>query len=380
MRIFLIWILFLFLMFFVCGCWDYKDLPEYGMVQAIGIDVTSDRKVMLTTQIYKPSPRTSSKNGGNKSFVNITTSSDSVFGAINNITSKLGRKALWSHMKVIIVGEKLAKQRDIGDELDFFFRNHEPRLLTKVMVAKGEAKNILNARPLIESTEGQQLSNMQIRTFKYSGASFDANLLSLGQQLRSKTHVGLLPFVQLTTNGRQVEIAGLAIIKNKKLTKTIPMDDSERVLILLNKYRSGIFELPCKTQDKVETVEINHSETRIKTEWGPKDLLTAKVYITLEGNIGSLKCNRIKTDNDMIAFTKNTERFLIEKLKQTIHKLQRVNIDVIGIENLAFRASPEKWRSKKKKIGGLFQQTKFNIKVKLTIAGTGSEIGKQIFE
>src|SRR5690606_35187037 len=99
----------------------------------------------------------------------------SVAEAVRDFINYLGRKAQWSHMRAILVGEELARQ-GFNTFVDFFYRDSESRLTTPVLITKGEAKNYLEVRPYIENTIAQQIRKLQQMSAKYTGITQNSNL------------------------------------------------------------------------------------------------------------------------------------------------------------------------------------------------------------
>ena len=146
-------------LFVLTGCWDRAELPEKGFVMGIALDQAKGGKISLTTQVFKPTQGVGSIGGKSPtvSFANVTTIDSTLPRAIRDIPINLGRKTQWSHTRLIIIGEQLAREQEIFSLLEFFFRDHEPRLTVSIMIAEGRADNYLNKKPYIENTISQQL-------------------------------------------------------------------------------------------------------------------------------------------------------------------------------------------------------------------------------
>ena len=48
----------LFVLMFITGCWDRKEINDIGLVMATGIDLADNGKIKATIQIAVPSPST----------------------------------------------------------------------------------------------------------------------------------------------------------------------------------------------------------------------------------------------------------------------------------------------------------------------------------
>lgn len=134
------------------GCWDRRELDNLSIMMAAGIDkAKTGGKIALTTQILKPAEARAPTGGmggvggGSPEAVWVTTSTgQTIFEAVRNFNFKIDRRPFWSHMRILIIGEDMARD-GVAPLLDWFERYHESRRLIWVMVAKGEAKEVLAA-------------------------------------------------------------------------------------------------------------------------------------------------------------------------------------------------------------------------------------------
>lgn len=138
------------------GCWDRKELSTLAIVQAIGIDLTEDGQISLSTQILKPSEL---KSGSEKSVWVTSSTGETVFDAVRNSSLQTDRRLFFSHNKVIIIGEEAAR-KGVNPLFDFLIRDAEPRGLTYVFVAKGKAIDILKGEHEQETNPSKAIENL----------------------------------------------------------------------------------------------------------------------------------------------------------------------------------------------------------------------------
>ncbi|WP_349408331.1 Ger(x)C family spore germination protein [Pseudalkalibacillus sp. SCS-8] len=360
------------------GCWDHDELPIYAFVQAIALDISEDNenKLELTTQFLKPAPKIGSAGGtGDKAFVNIETEGDTVFEAIRDITNHLGRKAQWSHTRMILISEELAESRHIGEMLEYFYRDHEPRLQINLGITEGKAKDYLEGKPFIENTIGQQLKELGKSAHRYSSKTMEVNLLSLGRQMNSEVQTSKMPYYKKTKKGDAL-VSGLATFQKGKMTGKIQPLQTEALLMLLNEYGSGIVEVPCKSDPGLkEAVELGTANTDMKTHLGKKGEVSVKVSIKLEGSIGELKCTSIDKSEKVAKYNRKVEKVVKANVEQTIQQMQEDKVDLLGLGNAIFRKHPKQWMKMKKDWPETFSKTAFEVDVKMNIVNSGADIG-----
>jgi germination protein, Ger(x)C family len=364
------------------GCWNKEELDESGFVMAVAIDAGKDGRLDLTTQMYRP---TIGRKGGTGESPSATanllikTSDYSVFEAIRDIPIYLGRKAKWSHLRIILIGEQLAKNEDIGKLIDFFFRDHEPRPSVSIMIAKGRAEKLLEKQPAIEQTIGQQLLLTKKETHRISAKSINTTLLNLALQVNSPQGDAFVSYVyEDKEDKKMLNAAGIALIKKGKMKGLLPSKKVEGLVILRDEFTSGVIQIPCQdSKRESESFEVLELDTNVKPRLADGKV-TVSVLSELDGAIGELKCTVIKTKQDEKEFARKIEEQIKKQMLDTIQVLQSHQVDAIGIGNMIAGAAPRKWKSLKENWGEHFAQAEFNIRVKIKLMTTGTTIGRPV--
>ena len=165
-------------LFLLTGCWDRAELPEKGFVMGVAIDKQRSGKISLTTQIFKPSQGVSAI-GGKAAKCSLPQCYDSeridIPEPFEIFRINLGRKAQWSHTRLIIIGEKLARKQEINEILEFFYRDHEPRLTIAHHDREGKSGPVFNIeadhrkydKPAIISKRKSVMSPAAAKTIVY---------------------------------------------------------------------------------------------------------------------------------------------------------------------------------------------------------------------
>lgn len=383
MRTFKSMIVMLLCLLLLTGCWDKGELVEYAFVQAVAIDKSENGKLKLTTLFFKPTGGNGGgseemKRGDTRSFT-IQAEAHTIFEAIRDLTIHFGRKAKWDHMRVILINEKVIKQQDIGDILDFFSRDHEPRGTILVMATKGEAAKYLKVKPAIESTLGEQLRTMEIATTRYSAKSIDTNLLELTIQLNSEVGVALLPYIQFHKNDpKELSAAGIAILKKGKQAGTLSPTKMQRLLMLTNQYKTGNIEFPCGIEGKAkvkESLEVVSAKTKVVPVI-QGDSLTVKLNTRIVGAISELRCSSVVKREDEDAYKKRIQETVEQEFRALMAELQAKRLDAIGLGNKIFAKNPALWKRWKENWDERFALAKFESHVEIHVLHTGLNVGK----
>lgn len=123
------------------GCWNSRELNKLAIVTAMAIDkAASSNDYELTFQVVMPGELTNSGKGGNGSapFSVYGVKSKTLFEGIRKASKQIPRQLFFSHIQVVILGERLARE-GIMEIFDFFERSHEVRLTSMLLVARGSS-------------------------------------------------------------------------------------------------------------------------------------------------------------------------------------------------------------------------------------------------
>ena len=371
-----------FIMVILAGCWNSVELTQKGFVMGVAIDENKSGDIKLTVQIYKPIQRIGGGGKQGAAFVNIETRGATIFEAARDITLHLGRKAQWSHMKIIIIADKMARKEDLLSVLELFYRDHEPRLSTNVLIAKGEAAAILNTHVLIDQTVSQQLNSMEEIAHRSTGKVPAVNLLRLSQALKSQVPDAVLPLAALS-KGNIVTTSGMALVKNGKMIGTLDSKKTEDIQMLTNQFKSGVISMPCGKAGKnvkrlFETVEVQKASSNIKTivsSGSPK----VEVNVKIIGNIGTLKCTKMEKREDEEKFIKKMEETMKKRLQETVLTTQRKKIDLLSIGNNVYRNHTGVWKKWKTNWDERYSKAEFELRVQVQITHSLTTIEKPFY-
>lgn len=83
-----------------------------------------------------------------RNYYNMSEVSDSMFEALRALSLRTRRTPIGHHLKVIVIGEKLARSTKFSELIDFFSRDNDIRPSVLLYVSKGKARDVLeNALP-----------------------------------------------------------------------------------------------------------------------------------------------------------------------------------------------------------------------------------------
>lgn len=376
---------FLLVLSMLAGCWSKFELIEWGFVQALAVDLNEDGLIQLTAHIYKPADGGGDQSGqvAVSSYMNVVTTGNSMFEAVREISPKIGRKAQWSHMRALVIGEEAAKKINIGDALDFFNRDHEPRNTVSFMFAKGRADRLLQQKPIIESTLGQQLKTIGEKGFSEAGKTLNVTTGDLFIRSRSAVTIAVIPMMSIEgKSAGSITVHGLSLVDTAdgKVIGTLPSRLVPYYLLLTNQYHNGVVGVPCsaaaenekKSRDVFEVVE---GKSKIRTVV-QGDSLKAQVQIALTGSIGELVCAPLMERQQWEQFNQRLARAVTQNIQETLRLLQGKKADVLGIGDRLYRTNHSLWQRWKPDWADRFAECDFEVHVTAKVQNTGIDVGE----
>lgn len=159
------------------------NIDNLAYVVALGIDSTDDNNLQVTFQFSTP---VSIESGEKPNPINNTIISPSISNAINIMNSYLGTPISFSHCKVIIFSEQLAKQ-GISDEIYTLINDTQVTPSSNIVISKCDAKNYLEqTTPELENLVSKYYESFE-NSSKNTGYIPDATIGDFFNDLTSRT-------------------------------------------------------------------------------------------------------------------------------------------------------------------------------------------------
>ena len=128
-------IILIILIFGVCGCWNYKELDDYSIINGIAIDKNEDNyEVSVLISNASKSSGESPDASESKSVV-YSGKGNSIFKALKDISLISPKELYLDHFSILILSEEIAKE-GIYNIADFFLRYPNARKDFSIAIAK----------------------------------------------------------------------------------------------------------------------------------------------------------------------------------------------------------------------------------------------------
>jgi len=391
--ILLLFVLLLSMPSFLTGCWSRIELNDVAIITATAIDHVKDNKLQLTLQILKVKTTKggSDKGGsGEGSTLIVSEKGESVMDAFSIIQKKLSRKLVFSHNRVVIVSEKLARS-GLSPVLDFFSRYREARGNSYLLATKGEAKDVLKVPPNFEDLSAEEIREEEKarRLDSLSFREFVSRLLEKGIEPIC-TQIQAVPLdgqksASPKEEGKGLGLVGAGIFHQDKLVGWMKRQDAETMSWMRNKLKDSTITVSMADHDKGDGI-VSAQLFKAKTSIKPKiqgEKVKFDIVMSLTGELfeNSTKLS-IKEVKNLNKIQQAFEQEVVARGTSVVEKLQKqFKADALGFGMILHRKYKKAWNEKfVNRWDEEFPKVEIHIKAHFKIIGTGRANDSVIWE
>ena len=358
-----------------------QEIDDLQLVQIIGVDKLSDstNDCMITVASKKleqgggqeSSGSTGGSTGSNvaKALV-LSSKGKTVFDAIRNVQTRSDKTIFWGHTEYYLIGEEAARD-NIAMYIDFFTRDHELRIESKVFIVKDST-----AKDLIE--QFNQQSDFYILD-KLQSLEKNLKLLSISKEMKIHELIRFIdihhasarvPCIYLANRDsegenqkKDIEIYGYAIISNLKLVGFIDPDISRGINLITNTFNSSIVTIKDITGQDV-SLEIIDSNTEVIPFFNGDNLESVTLKTKVTSNLGEIQSQIDFTDENSISYMEAQQsEALKNEMKSAFEKILEFQSDCLEICDRIRLKRPLKWHKIEDRWMQIFPNLKFDIQV-----------------
>ncbi|WHY00238.1 Ger(x)C family spore germination protein [Neobacillus sp. DY30] len=323
------------------GCWDQQLLVNRTLVNGISFDLTEEGKITAAVRALN----IQSKGGGLFEIQDelVEDERPTVVGLGLDLDSKISGELDASKAHVVIIGEDLAK-KGIHPFVEFFYRNRESYMSSKLIISKGKGKEILSVEKekspiaffILQLLEGAEADTVipKKNTFMVWN-----NILDPGKDM-------VLPYLERSGDDK-VQIAGVALFNGDKYTGTSLSKEKSGILLALmnqlNKSNRMALILGPKNNRRSISLAIRDLRRNLEVQVDKDKKITCKIDVKMNIEILTYpqnftnKINVKKLNQDLSdEFTK--------RAKEITNTLVKANCDAFGIGRQISSFHPELWK------------------------------------
>ncbi|MCM3628591.1 Ger(x)C family spore germination protein [Paenibacillus glycanilyticus] len=340
------------------GCWDQTELNRSSLVTGMALEPGDHMKYKVTFEVVNALETDPNKGGkGGTPTAVFSKEGNSIAEATQKINENLERMILISHIRVIIIDERLAR-KGINQFIDVLQRNRYIREDVLVLVGKGsKASDFLKTVYARGQYAGYKIQ-LQVETYrKVYGGIPRSHLYDVAQALLTEGRVLLLGAISITGDVEKsesldaiktvypaavVRMAGAAVFRGDKLIGFLSNEHTRMVMLASDYVNNTLFAIPGPDVNPSNPGAIAvqfyhmHSHMHVKMDGN-----TPKVRVVVEGDgkITSIDENiKLSTIQGFEKVEAMTRDYVNEQMLKTVSYVQKkFGVDVFGFGQHYYR-------------------------------------------
>lgn len=370
-------LLLIFTSIFVTGCWDMRDIDKRLLVGNVGIDKSKEpRKFVFTYTMPVVRQIAGGQGGGGgggseggevKPVMLESTIAYSVTDGARNLALRLNRELFFEHMRVVVIGEDLARE-GIKPIINPFMRQIEFNRRSRIAIVEGKAKDLLKVEPWVEVVKAEYFEDLFCGC-NQTGKFINADLGSTLDQLHAFN--GNVLMSKITPGKSEVDIGGAAVLKNYKLIGWLTKRETQGANFFLGNIRGGDIALHDKKGRGHITFIITGQNRNFKLV-STDDIPQFSLKVTVEGNLADTTEGNVISSKELKKIEKKVSSEIKSEIQAAINKTQKVyRTDVLRICDYMHKFHPKIWKNYKKDWEQIFPEVNIDVKVTTNINGVG---------
>lgn len=334
--------IFIIVIYSFTGCWNYREINNLSLVSGIAIDRNElDGKYEVTVEVVNIKKGKESET--NSEY--ITLCGNSLFDIVRNMISISSRRLYFSHAKIVIISESLARE-SLSKAIDWYVRDAETRTDIYLLISKEKtAKEVLMTKRNDGTIVSFDLAKV-IRNEKNVATAPVVDLWDFLDTLKQKGINKALPLIYLDHSGTKAvpRIDGMGIIDDDSLIGMIDGEISKYLLFATDEIKSGILVLDNYT-DKPISFEIFKNKTKKKYNI-ENGKMKIQVFTDTVVSIAETQSKEtFYTDEEKEALESRLVNMLEEKIYNSIKIIQtEYKSDILGFGVRLYKDRPEVWK------------------------------------
>jgi len=353
------------LLFFVCGCWDQREVETLGLVDGMALERGSRGQIKVTLQMLNS--RTISRGAGMaqvqgvKPYQNFSGEGRTVDEALTNLARLIPRRPFFSSLRVIVLGEDLARERDLTELLDFVTRSREVRRNAWFLVSKSPVPRFLDEHTPLEMTPSSEAEAILDKS-EASGIYLTTRLADIIRMAADKGASPVAAGLEVTPNAFQappdmearhvmlpeprqtIAVSGTAVFKGGRLVGWLDERETRGLLWVQGK-QGGVIEVP-SPGGGTTSLNVIRSRSAVKL-----DKTGGRPAITIRIDADTVVCETeskltLTKEGDFAALEAGADRVVQGEVEAALSKaLAGYRADIFGFAQVVHRSDPRLWKT-----------------------------------
>ncbi|UJF33959.1 Ger(x)C family spore germination protein [Paenibacillus hexagrammi] len=374
------------MMVLLTGCWDLMELNKTALITGIALEPGEGDKIRVTIETLNASEAQQQKSGkGAAPSIVSSLEMNTIAEAAGRFNESLDRTMILSHIRVIIIDERLAR-KGMDHYLDALQRTRYVREDVLVLISKDvAASDILK---VLYPRGG--LSSLKIKSqvegyYRSWGGIEDSRLFDLSQSILAHGRETLLGAVTVagipakafgmesvksSTPKAIVRIAGGAVLRKDKLKGFLTNEETRMILMARNRVHQTVFSVPLQNEGYYAAIRVLHmvAKRNVSFEQGK---LNIRLSLTGEGLVGSIDQDEmLKKVSGFKTLEELASKYVQKEMSRAIQTTQQdLGLDVIGFGEELYRKHYKQYQEALKEASWneLFSQTPVTVDVHIKL-------------
>lgn len=312
------------------GCWNYTEIDDMSIVAGVAIDKNKEENnLQLTVEMVDTQ---GGMQQSQASFKMISLTGNTIFDIARNMISVTGKKLFWSHAKVIILSEEVAREGLIK-VIDWYSRDTETRADVFVFVSNEKnAREVLNLNSETKTILSYELAQM-MRDEIFTSTAPVVEIWDFIDKLETLGNNAVAPLIDISEkNGQKNErVNGTAVFVRDRMVGKLDGEETKYSLFAKNKIKGGVLEVENAKGIPTYSLEILSSRTKVKPKWVDGRIEMQIHTVTHTGLDEAMSSEGFAGDESIQAIEKRAGEALQQKILSVIRKVQReYHADIFG--------------------------------------------------
>ena len=364
-------LMLLFLSSLLSGCVETNILDKIGLTTLVGYDLGTEDKMEITAVIREVNPEFQSN------VEIITTENDTSKGNRMKANRQLSKKITVGQMRVILFGEKLAKE-NLHYYIDLNLENANVSNGLYMAVVEDETAPLLNYEYKNIDDIGQHIFRLLEQNISQE-YMISPTLHETAHDFYSIGRDIAMPIIK--RNEEHIEMSGIALFKGGTMVSSLPVKDSFFVKLVRDSFKSGFFETNLKEEEMPpgllkkpsSEIPIVFDAIRSKRELNLIDASTPEfdLNLKLKARVLEIYPDVNLGDPELVKkLEKTISKNLSNEISRVIAHAQEVESDIFGFGE-KYRSTVRNSDLTKEKWHKMYKNMKVNVDIEFVILRNG---------
>lgn len=356
------------LLFFLTGCWGYREVDDSAYVLILGVDKGKENALALTAQIAVPRAMGAGSmgggggdgggGGGQRSTMTITVESRTILTGLDMMNATVERRIYLKHLKLLVFSKELAEQ-GLEPHVTSLMRFPEFRRNNFMAISQGSSRELVeHIKPIMEANPAEYVEKL-ITSQEYVGFTPFGQLHHFYSDIKSVSIQATAPLVALKERegkrsglpagveesaylagqlprkgGGDVEQIGTAVFKGDRLVGELTGEETVILNMLKGQFKQSQLAFPDPADpDRFVTIRLlGERKPQLNVVMGKDGVPDVSARVSLEAEITGIQSGVTYERPDKIPVLEmEINRILEEKAAELIRKSQEeFGADIFG--------------------------------------------------